>query len=514
MKKYSAVTLLLALLAIITAAFAFICIFDALPPEILSGGTEVTEELPETDPELLREELAVTVSGREELEELDRYINLIRLDLSGSTCYRDILDYIASHPDVEVSYNVSLPSESGELVLPHDVRSVVLADPALVRQLAEHAAFLPQIESITAEKSGFSQEDLSALESAYPDSEILFIFGKDIPPVSPSAEALDLTLLAPGESENAAGFMALMPQLASVVLTDAEGGNLLSLQEAYPVVAAAPQADIDYRFESFGVEVSVMDETVEYYGNRTGYIYDSGLSEIEQMLPCLPRLKTLYFEFCEIDYDLLAQFRESHPEISVVWRIMFGPYSCRTDREMIYADGSLNSDLCYNLRYCNKVKYIDLGHNNLTTIDFAAYMPELEVGIFAAGDLYDISPLANCPNLTYLEIFVSNVTDISPLANCTKLEHLNISYTRVSDLSPLYNLTSLKRVWCAGGARVPKAQREEIQELLPDCEFYFGNSDSTGNHWRYAKDGSKVDTYEWLSSIFGYDNWRDYITYW
>ena len=43
------------------------------------------------------------------------------------------------------------------------------------------------------------------------------------------------------------------------------------------------------------------------------------------------------------------------------------------------------------LKYCTKVKYLDLGHNEvLTDISFAAYMPELEVAIFAINDIDDM----------------------------------------------------------------------------------------------------------------------------
>ena len=497
---------MLAIAAIITAAFAIGCVMAALPDELFS------QTVSEENTEYLKEELSTVITDPTELEELEKYENLKTLDLTGSTLYREIYDYTLRHPEVEVEYTLPLTSEGRNIK--NSATEITLTEPEAIAELAGYSLYLPGIKRITLMKSGFSSEDFEALKKAYPEAELLFHISDDLGEISPDTAELDFTGLAPEETENAAGFLKLMPAVEKITLTQEDGTNLLSLGEIYPLEQAAPGADFDYRFYSFNVPVSTMDEVIEYYGNKTGYIYDSGLEEIEEMLPCLPKLKQLYFEFCEIDYDLLASFRERHPEIDVVWRITFGAYSCRTDREMIYADGSLNSDLCYNLRYCNKVKYIDLGHNNLTTIEFAAFMPELEVAIFAAGNLYDISPLASCPNLMYLEIFYTNVKDLTPLENCTKLEHLNISYTPISDLTPLYNLTSLKRMWCARGAKVPKEQQEEIQTKLPDCECFFGNTDSTGAHWRYADDGSKVETYEWLSSIFGYDNWRDYITYW
>ena len=160
------------------------------------------------------------------------------------------------------------------------------------------------------------------------------------------------------------------------------------------------------------------------------------------------------------------------------------------------------------------MKYIDLGHNEvITDISFAACMPKLEVAIFAMNDIADISPLANCPELEYLEIQTNErLGDLSPLANCKKLAHLNTARCRnVSDISPLYGLTGLERFYLGSNNGVTAEQKEEFRSLMPDCLFNdLVFSDPTGDRWRVVD--MNLDAwipiyhprYELLLEQFGY----------
>jgi tetratricopeptide (TPR) repeat protein len=58
-------------------------------------------------------------------------------------------------------------------------------------------------------------------------------------------------------------------------------------------------------------------------------------------------------------------------------------------------------------------------------------------------DVTDLSPLAACTNLQYLNLEATDVTDLTPLAGLTSLKWLELDHTYVSDLSPLANLTNL-----------------------------------------------------------------------
>ncbi|MCR4607918.1 MAG: hypothetical protein K5771_09355 [Oscillospiraceae bacterium] len=464
--------------------------------------------------EYAKTSLSMTVSDPEELSVLDNYTALEDLDLSGSTCYREIEEYIATHPSVNVKYTVALDPDG--TVLENRAHSAVLDKGAYVAVLAENSGCFHELREIIISSPDFSEDDLSKLAAAFPAAEILFRINPDVPDIAYNASEADLSALVPEDVENAAAFLEKMPDLETAYMTADDGTDLLSFADLRKLQDSSPDTVFDYRFESFGQMISTADEDIVYDAlSNCVYIYNDGMEQIREMMPCMTRLKTMFFQYCEVDYEVLAQFRADFPDVDIVWRINFGPYSCRTDTERIFANGSLDAASCYNLRYCNRVKYIDLGHNDyLTSIDFAAFMPDLEIGIFAATSLYDISPLANCTKLRYLEIFVTNVSDLSALANCTELEQLNVSCCfSLRDLSPLAGLTKLKRVWNTYSS-VPQAKRNEIVNLLPDCEFCFTKGGSTDYGWRYDNYGNMTDYYAELYEIFGYENFRDNISWW
>lgn len=466
--------------------------------------------------EYARTSLSLAVEDPEGLAVLENYTSLETLDLSGSTCYAEIEQYIAAHPSVDVTYTVTLGTGAEDFALSNTAESAVLEKGQYLVALASRSACFHALKEIVIASPDFTVDELSALEKAFPEAKILFRISSETGDIPADASAIDLSALKPEDLENACAFIGKMEGLELVNMTNGEDPNLLSFTELRKLQDAAPSAVFDYRFESFGQTVSTADEDLVYDALETHvYIYNDGMEQIREMMPCMTRLKTMFFQYCEVDYDVLAQFRTDYPDVDIVWRINFGPYSCRTDTERIFANGSLDAASVYNLRYCNKVKYIDLGHNdNLTSIDFAAFMPDLEVGIFAATSIYDISALANCTKLRYLEIFVTNVSDLSPLANCPELEQLNVSCCfSLRDLSPLYGLTKLKRVW-NNYSSLSQAKRNEAMKQLPDCEFSFLRGGSTDYGWRYDDAGNMTEYYAELYEIFGYENFWDNISWW
>ena len=167
------------------------------------------------------------------------------------------------------------------------------------------------------------------------------------------------------------------------------------------------------------------------------------------------------------------------------------------------------------LMYCNEVRYLDLGHNCITNIDFVRNMPNLEVAVLSVSWLESLEPLSSCEKLIYLECFSTNITDLSPLASCISLKYLNIGSPRAArpftDLSPLYEL-DLKRLYCTSSP-IPKDQQEQFMSLHPDCECEFGMVDPSKGYWRFI-DGNPANTdpsnrnevYAWLFEVFGYDD--------
>ena len=207
-----------------------------------------------------------------------------------------------------------------------------------------------------------------------------------------------------------------------------------------------------------------------------------------------------------------AQLREDFPDTKVVWRVFMGQFNCLTDTYKVWATWSVTNDQAQVLKYCNEVKYLDLGHNHIRDTSFVANMPDLEVAILAIGDEESCEALRHCPKLEYLEIFSTKITDISPLAECKNLKHLNISNLKIDDITPLYGLDQLERMVCTLNGRIPKEQQDQFRELHPDCYtvFLYGG-DPSDFHWRFYDKfpggTMKVPRYALLTVQFGYDIW-------
>lgn len=296
---------------------------------------------------------------------------------------------------------------------------------------------------------------------------------------------LDLSTIKSSDVKAAINCLACLPKVTKVELGSERGSfginDVKALQKAFPGIR------FSFNFELYGQSISTNDTAIDlsYYP-----IEDNGEAVVAAM-SVMPRLETVDMDSCGLDNERMAEIRDMFPDVKVVWRVWFGSsYSVRTDVERILASkpskgGMLYSGNCEALKYCTNVRLIDVGHNDdLDTIEFLRYMPKLEVAILAMAKWSDLSPIAECKNLEYLEVFSTNVADLSPLAELTSLRHLNICNTRVSDISPLFNNSKLERFWIGGWIHIPPEQIQQMQEIAPDCDINASAGDPTEGRWR------------------------------
>lgn len=456
---------------------------------------------PEPTEQIHTEESLTAVLTAAELKALDSsYPYLKTLDLSGSDCYDAILEYIASHPNVQVSYTVTIFGGTEPVIISNSADSVTLSDSSYILELAARSECLPALKTIILENSDTSADLIQALKEAYPDASVGYSVQLPGQTVSSDTTSLDLSGLRSDQVDEAAAALVNLPDLETIQLSDT-----MAISDVAKLAQACPGAAFDYNFELFGQQVSASAERLEYVEAEIG---NEGIDQIREVLPFMTKLAYLKLDMCGIDYEVLAQLRDDFPNIKVVWRVFFSGdgYNCLTDTEKIWATGSVTDGFTGPLKYCTDVVYLDMGHNCITNIDFVNYMPKLQVAVFSISWVEDISPLANCPDLEYLEIFSSRVTDISPLANCTNLQHLNMgNLPDMRDITPLYGLTNLKRLYCTM-SYIPEDQQAKIQELIPDCEFQFGWMDPADKGpWRFDQEGNRVERYELLAQQIGYD---------
>ena len=168
-----------------------------------------------------------------------------------------------------------------------------------------------------------------------------------------------------------------------------------------------------------------------------------------------------------------------------------------TDAEKIWASRDLRDENTEALRYCNDVKHLDIGHCALKDYWFLEYMPNLEVLIISCGEVEDIMPISKyCHNLIFLEAAECRIIDVSPIADCASIEYLNIGGNNNIDpstLSSLYSLPNLKRFYCENIYTYENnmtEEQEKFEALHSDCEVDFSwNGDTALNDtWRYTRE--------------------------
>ena len=207
---------------------------------------------------------------------------------------------------------------------------------------------------------------------------------------------------------------------------------------------------------------------------------------MEQELGRLPQLEEVIFGGGFLDNENMLAFREEHrQDYKVIWYVQCGnkmvvrtdsPYLMPTKHHVYYF---LDRD-AVNLKYCEDMISIDLGHMAISNIDWVEYMPNLQYLVLAHTQLQRIEPIRTCKNLKFLELDWSPIRDYSPLVECTALEDLNLGET-YADFTPVAQMTWLKNLWmvhCSSGSVY------RTREALPDTHIVSGGDTTVAGGWR------------------------------
>lgn len=445
-----------------------------------------------------------------EAGKLEKFKNLSKLDLSGSSCYDDILEYIEKHPEVDVTYTAEvLPDmtvSNKETSL--DLTAAAHAD---ADKLADALAVLPNVSAaqlnVAADgTNGIKYEDIGLLTAARPDLD--FSFGLDFceQPVSVNDAEIDAAKASREDIDGINAALEYLPNINTVNLGTVREEMKLSDLDA--LMQAHPEVGFGLRFSVYGKEFSTIDEIMDLNYVK---VADDG-EKLRTVLPYMQRCTNLNMDSCGVSNADMAAIRDDFPHIKVMWRIRFGKvYTCRTDTNRILASNPANlftwkltgADVQV-LKYCPDLVYLDLGHNRVSDLTFMEYMPNLEVAIIPHGKWGNsaLESVAKCTKLEYLELFTTRVTDISPLAELKNLKHLNLAnnpYLR--DISPIYDL-DLERLWIGDDTPIPAEQVAEYQRRHPDCEVNVTADHPTADTWRTHP------RYELLREQMGYVNYE------
>lgn len=303
-------------------------------------------------------------------------------------------------------------------------------------------------------------------------------------------------------------------QLGSEESSPVSWDVILQLQEI------APNLHYAYSFNLYG-EPMTLD--TEYIDLRKIPVSDDGATVIAA-LPCMRNCKTLDMDSCGVDNEHMAAIRDAFPSVKVIWRVRFSTldYTVRTDVKTILASltgegpyaGITTEESALPLTYCTEVINLDLGHNNnMRTLSFLRYMPNLEVFITYNNFLRDVDDLAYCKKLRYLELYGSSMYNINSIAELNDLTDLQLSFCyNLEDISPIIpadKVPKLRRLFLTPNC-IPNEQIEAFKANHPDCEVNTTDN-SSDLYWRSnrpndygATEADLAPAYRRIREIFHY----------
>lgn len=443
-----------------------------------------------------------TIVDEDSIANLDKYPGLKKVDLSGSTCYEAILAYMESHPDVEVTYTVSL----GTVFVSTDSTDLILLPGTYdYDTLMANLKYLPYVANLTLPRVELTPEQIDTFRNEYPDISLGYTIEFNGTEYDETTTSLSLADFDTAQLDTAIDKLTMMPFITFVELMNSDGTTNFTVEQYKQLQAAAPQVAFNYMVEVYGMTVSTSAELVDL----TKYNVDDE-AELREAMSLLTGVKKVNVTGSDLSNETLAGIQADFPNTKLVWKVKVANKWFSTDEEVLFLSQSrLMNNNCENLKYLTSAKYVDAGHSEkLTDVSWLAYMPDLEILILSGSPITDISSLANCTKMEWLELtFCDHLQDISVLKNMTGLRFLNIGYTKVSDISAIQDLP-LER-FHALRTKVSNADFKAYIDSHPDCwTTYTGSRQPYGKGWRYDDAGyTFFEYYARMREIFEYDKY-------
>ncbi len=405
------------------------------------------------------------LSGKpaENLEELLQFTHLKTLDLRGSGLTLDQHQTLISwFPDCEILWDIPFqgnfyPQNTRELT----ITTMTDADIAMLD-------YFPELRWIRAHGCT-DYAMLEKLRLSRPNLDVTYhiiLDGKSF-----SRDLTQLTIAA-DQWEELLKAIPYLEQLESVTLTDCWG----NMEAVRALRSAFPELDVTWQFSFKGLSLNEFTETLDLTG------IPMTVSEMEKLMAHLPNLTYADMTDCGISNEEMEDMNLRHEDVKIVWTVKLGRwFRLRTDATWFmpvkYDFYPKGNDLV-NLKYCHDIIALDIGHMEISSCEFVAYMPKLKYLLMADTQISDLTPLTGLQELIYLEIFLTYVTDCSPLLTITTLEDLNLCYTS-GDPETISQMTWLKNLWWEDCWNIPL-----LRDRLTDTYMEFFSGSSTGKGWR------------------------------
>lgn len=420
-------------------------------------------------------ELTVTELTAEGVAQLDCFPLLKLVHAEDCDDYDQLLALQNRRPEVELSYDVKLGGET------YSRTSAEITVSGISREEIPFLDCLTGLETVTVSAEG-GTENIGLLQSYCKERGVSFFIEAGGETVEDTVESLTLSGVTDAELD----LLAFLPDLRKLHLVDPEA----SAEKLVSLRSSRTETEITWEKQIWGQTVSnaggALDDLQELDLSETEYGH---LSQIEEAMPYFPEIRQVFLGECGIDNEEIAAFRERvRPDYKVVWTVVCGSkkngfYPLRSDetyfmpiKQGIYY---FFDEDAYNLRYCEDMIAIDVGHMSIKDISFVSFMPNLKYLILAHTQVRDITPISSCKSLVFLELDWTPIRDYTPLQGCTALEDLNIGKFG-ADVTPICEMTWLKNIWVIFR---PNAA-SKLASALPDTKIVSQGNATVASGWR------------------------------
>ena len=428
----------------------------------------------------------------EDLALLDSFTALKSADFTGSTCYAQLADWVRQHPDVAVTYTVSLPD--GQTVdSKTDTLDLSSLSSSQVSGTADALRGLPSLGTIRlgSEEGGLSWNDVALLHDAAPDAALDYacsVWG-----VNFNLSDTDLSFSHIKMDDEGAAVKQVLPYMKNLRTLDMDFCGVSDSAMA-GIRSDFPAVDVIWRVWFAGYSVRTDVERILASSQALGGRISD---EDAKVLQYCTKVKLLDLGHNQILTDI--SFVRNMPDLEVA----------------IFAINNISD--ASPLAECTKLEYLEINSTNIT----------------------DLTPLANLTGLHHL--------NIGRCVNNGENDGSDEKRPRVTDISPLFGLTELERLYIGSltAPGIPKEQLETMAEVMhvekidsegdycdskvsPEglpydyCRINLSSGDPSQGAWRtagyrpnwvwavWAETGVAPDVlndrYKLLREQFGYDN--------
>lgn len=410
--------------------------------------------------------LSVTSLTDEDVDVLDYFTSLDVIDAEGCTDYPQLEEVRNRHPETELRYSVTINGTQ----YPQNATEVMMTNVS-----DEEMELLRYLPALTKVDAGRCDEygQLEKMQDMYPHIQVactIKLCGEAF-----TSDTTEMTVTGITSAE--AALLKHLPELTAAHLVEPKmsGAEVIALQSTYPNIRFTWEKD------AYGKSYPNDAKEVEITGAKVN------VADLDELVAYFPDMEQLFLNKCTVDNEAMAAYREEKRDAyKVVWTVDCGGITTRTDatyfmpiKEGVYY---FFDEDTVNLRYCEDMICVDLGHMSIHNCEFAQYMPKLKYLILAHTQIKDITPLQHCKSLVFLELDWSIVRDYTPLLGCTALEDLNLGKT-YADITPVLQMTWLKHLWFLDRSVEVQIKLTETFENT-ETELYLNGMFTAGGGWR------------------------------